>query len=198
MAPWFSGTPALSTPRSTSFVTLDHLIKLVQDRALETFDDTELVGFLQGFERLRNRLSLVDHQVINEAGRRGLPDRLCRGSLPRMLAATLRISIPEAARRVRAAENLAERMSLTAQPLPPLRPHLAAGQREGELSTEQVDIVTRALAGVDGPGSTPPTSTPENNCSRGSPPTSAPKSCAVWLSRSWTRSTPTAAGRKRS
>ena len=27
------------------------------------FDDTGLVGFLQGFERLRNRLPLIDHQM---------------------------------------------------------------------------------------------------------------------------------------
>ena len=47
-------------------VGLDHLIKLVEDRALETLDDTGLVGFLQGFERLRNRLPLIDHQMINE------------------------------------------------------------------------------------------------------------------------------------
>ncbi len=44
---------------------LDHLIKLVEDRALESLDDTGLVGFLQGFERLRNRLPLIDHQLIN-------------------------------------------------------------------------------------------------------------------------------------
>ena len=31
-------------------VSLDHLIKLVEDRALESLDDTGLVGFLQGFE----------------------------------------------------------------------------------------------------------------------------------------------------
>ena len=45
---------------------LDHLIKLVEDRCLETLDDTGLVGFLQGVERLRNRLPLIDHQMINE------------------------------------------------------------------------------------------------------------------------------------
>jgi hypothetical protein len=37
-------------------VSMDHLIKLLEDRALETLDDNGLVGFLQGFERLRNRL----------------------------------------------------------------------------------------------------------------------------------------------
>ena len=40
-----------------------------------------------------------------------LADELCHSSLPRALAATLRISIGEANRRVRAAEALTERMA---------------------------------------------------------------------------------------
>jgi Domain of unknown function (DUF222) len=194
----FGDASAVDDALDVLHVSLDHLIKLVEDRGLEILDDTQLVSFLQGFERLRNRLPLVDHQVINEAGRRGLPESLCQGSLPRMLASALRISIPEAARRVRAAQALSERMSLAGQPLDTIRPHLAEAQRSGEIGPEQVDIITRALAAVDQPGSTQPTSTPENNCSPGSPSTSDPKSCAVSLSRSWTRSTPTAASRKRS
>jgi len=77
------------------------------------------------------------------------------GNLTRMLAGMLRISPGEAARRVRAAEAVGERVSMTGQPLPPVRPHLAAAQRDGAVSTEQVDIVTRALAKVDGAGFDP-------------------------------------------
>src|SRR3712207_5947248 len=121
-------TAAVEAALDSLSVSLDHLVKLVEDRGLETFDDARLVGFLQGFERLRNRLPLVDHQVVLDTQRRNLSEALCQGSLPRMLAATLQISIPEATRRVRAAEALAERMSLTGQPLPPVRPHLAGSQ----------------------------------------------------------------------
>ena len=91
--------------------------------------------------------------------RRSWPDELCHSTLPRALAATLRISVGEAGRRVRAADALTERMSMTGQPLEPVRPHLAAAQRDGEVSPEQVDIVERALAKVSGSGSTRPTST---------------------------------------
>ena len=73
-------------------VGLDHLIKLVEDRALETLDDTGLVGFLQGFERLRNRLPLIDHQMINEGAARGLAQSLCQGTMTRVLTSALRIS----------------------------------------------------------------------------------------------------------
>ena len=111
-------------------------MKLVEDGGLEVFDDTQLVGFVHGFERLRNRLPLIDHQTVRDAQRRNLPDVLCQSNLPRMLAATLRISVAEAARRVRAADSLSERMSMTGEPLDPVRPHLAAAQRDGTVSPE--------------------------------------------------------------
>ena len=44
---------------------------------------------------------------------------------------------------------------MTGQPLAPVRPHLAAAQRDGDVSPEQVDIVERALAKVTGAGFDP-------------------------------------------
>jgi hypothetical protein len=136
-------------------VGLDHLVKLVEDGGLEVLDDAQLVGFLQGFERVRNRLPLVDHRVIGDATRRGLPESLCQSNMARVLTSALRISAGEAARRVRAAEVLAGRTSMTGQPLAPIRPHLAAVQRSGEVSPEQVSIIEGALARVDRPGFDP-------------------------------------------
>ena len=82
----FEGAGAVEEALDALHVGLDHLVKLVEDRGLETFDDTQLVGFLHGFERLRNRLPLVDHQVINEAGRgacrTGCVRGRCRGCWP--------------------------------------------------------------------------------------------------------------------
>ena len=133
----------------------EHLLKLVEDGGLEIYDHARLVGFLQGWERFRNRLALVDHQAVRAAQKAELAGELCHSTLPRALAATLRISIGEANRRVRAAEALTERMSMTGQPLEPVRPHLAAAQRDGEISAEQVDLVERALAKVDRVGFDP-------------------------------------------
>ena len=133
----------------------EHLLKLLEDGGLESYDDAGFIGFLQGFERFRNRLSLADHQGVKNAQRRELANALCQSSLPRLLAASLRISMPEANRRVRAADAVAERMSMTGQPLAPVRPRLAAAQRDGDISPEQVDMVERALAKVSGPGFDP-------------------------------------------
>ena len=134
---------------------LDSLVKFVEDGGLESLDNAGLVGFLQGFERARNRLALVDHQNVKDAQRRDLAKELGQSSLVRAFAATLRLSIGEAGRRVRAADALAERMAMSGEPIGPARPHLAATQRDGEVSPEQVDVVERALAKVDRVGFDP-------------------------------------------
>ena len=134
---------------------LDHLVKLVEDGGLESLDDAGLVGFLQGFEKVRNRLPLVDHRLLGDAARRNLAESLCQSSLAKVWGAALRISMPEAARRARAAKALGARMSTLGEPLEPVRPHLAAAQRVGEVNPEQVGIVERALARVDRPGFDP-------------------------------------------
>ena len=139
----------------TLSTSLDHLVKIVEDGGLDAFNDAALVGFLQDFERVRNRLPLIDHRVIGDATRRGLPDTLCQGSMARALASALRISMPEATRRVHAAEAVGERTSMLGQPIDPVRPHLAAAQRAGEIGTEHVSIIERALVKVDRAGFDP-------------------------------------------
>jgi len=67
----------------------------------------------------------------------------------------LRLSHGEAARRVRAAEQVGERVTMTGEPLAPLRPALAAAQRAGDASPEQVDVCVRAIASVDQRGFDP-------------------------------------------
>jgi hypothetical protein len=73
-------------------VGLDHLVKIVEDGGLDDLDDAELIGFLQGFERVRNRLPMADHRLLADAERRGLPDAVTQPSLVGMLMATLRLS----------------------------------------------------------------------------------------------------------
>jgi hypothetical protein len=132
-----------------------HLVKVVEDGGLDAFDAGELVGFVQSFERVRNRLALVDHRVIGDGERRGLPGVLVQRSMRQVLVSVLRLSPGEAARRVTAAAACAERVSVVGEVLEPARPLLAAAQREGVVSAEQVDIVARALARVDRAGFDP-------------------------------------------
>ena len=136
-------------------VGLDHLVKLVEDGGLDHYDDPGLVGFLQSFEQVRNRLSLVDHHTVTAIQVRDLPTVLCQGSARRVLTAALRISKAEAARRVRAAEAVGPRTSMLGEPLAAVRPYLAVAQRDGELSAEQVAIIERAITPVDRRGFDP-------------------------------------------
>ena len=110
---------------------------------------------MQGLERARNRLSLTDHRIIADAERRDLPEELTRGNMVRTLTSTLRVSPAEAARRVRAAAAVGERVGMTGEPLAPVRPLLAAAQRAGGVNPEQVAVIERALGKVDCRGFNP-------------------------------------------
>ena len=128
---------------------LDHLVKTVEDGGLDAHDQAGLVSVLQGFERVRNRMALVDHTLIADGARRGLPVALAQPSMQRVLTALLRVSPAEASRRVRAAEAVGPRTSMLGERLGPVRPRLAAVQRAGEVTPEQVGIVVGALDPVD-------------------------------------------------
>jgi hypothetical protein len=118
----FGGMAVVDAALDALSVSLDHLVKLVEDSGLETFNDAQLVGFQQGFERVRNRLPLVDHAVIGAVLARDLPAKLAQSTPQRMLAALLRLSAGEASRRVRAAEAVGPRTSMLGQPLEPVGP----------------------------------------------------------------------------
>ena len=92
---------------ATSF---GHLVKVVDDGGLEDLDAPGLVGFLQMFETVRNAMPVIDHAVIRTATERDVPHTLCQSSMRRVLTQALRLSQPEAGRRVRAAEQLGERL----------------------------------------------------------------------------------------
>lgn len=81
-------------------------------------------------------------------------------SMLRVLMQVLRLSAGEASRRCAAAAACGLRASMSGEVLPPARPRLAAAQREGLVSPEQVDIIDRALKKVDrdgfDPGASPP------------------------------------------
>ena len=134
---------------------LEHLTNLVEDGGLDAFDDVAFVGFLQRFEQLRNRMALVDHRTVRDLEARRLPEKVTQPNVSGVLAWALRISRGEAARRVRAAEQVGGRVTMTGEALAPLRPALAAVQRSGEASPEQVDVCVRALVGVDHRGFDP-------------------------------------------
>src|SRR3954453_7771073 len=124
---------------------LDHLVKIVEDGGLDAYDQAGLLGFARSFEQVRRRSTLVDHRLVRDLETRRVAETLTQPSTGALLAWLLRVSRGEARRRVRAAEQLGERVTMTGAPLPPLRPALARAVRAGEVGPEQVDVCLRAL-----------------------------------------------------
>jgi len=128
---------------------VQHVIKLVEDGSLTDLGAVGLVGFLQEWETVRNMMPVVDRTAIQYGTEQGVPAALTQRTMAQVLAEGLRLSSFEARRRVKAAEHLAERRTMLGEPLPPVRPHLAAAQREGLITPEQVAIIDNGLRDVD-------------------------------------------------
>ncbi len=125
---------------------VDGFIAAVETGGLDHLDAPGKMALLSGLEEQRRRLPVAEHALIADAQVHDLAGRYAFASLSMMLVKTLRLSPGEAAARVSAAEAVGGRVSMLGQPLAPLRPVVAAAQRAGEVSTEQVGIITRALA----------------------------------------------------
>jgi hypothetical protein len=60
---------------------LAELIRVVGEGGLGHFDSDGLLEFMRSFERARNQMSVVDHEVVAECERRALSQRLgCRNT----------------------------------------------------------------------------------------------------------------------
>ncbi|HEY5788962.1 MAG TPA: DUF222 domain-containing protein, partial [Microlunatus sp.] len=126
-----------------------HLVKVVDDGALTDLGAVGLVGFLTDFEQVRNILPVIDRAAIQYGIEHGVPGALTERSMTRVLMSGLRLSAGEAHRRVKAAEHLAERHTLTGEPLGAFRPQLADAQADGVVTPEQVGLIDTALRKVD-------------------------------------------------
>ena len=93
--------------------------------------------------------------LVRDAEGRRLAETLGQPNLKVTLTWALRLSPGEAARRVRAADAVGERVTVTGERLAPLRPALAKVQRDGLVGPEQVDVCVRALGEVDHRGFDP-------------------------------------------
>ena len=151
MNPTTTEQPA-ATPLSTAVNAVDaaveDLIKTVEADALSGVGAFSLVELLQRIETVRNKLPSVDRAMIQYGTEQGVPSVLSCRTMRQVLTGSLRLSPGEANRRVKAAGQLADRHSMLGEPLPPLRPHLAAAQRAGLVTPEQVSLIDTALGKV--------------------------------------------------
>lgn len=125
-----------------------------------------LLEVIKEFERIRNRMAVVDHAIVAACETSGLAEHHGLRSTATLLANSLLIGPGEARARVHAAEQLRPGLSPTGAPIPTTRPVLAAAAEGGTISQERMDTALRALERAErAPTSHPTTSTPPSACS---------------------------------
>ena len=60
---------AVDAAMEAVLVTFDRLLQLVEDGGLQQLDDVQFVAFLQGYERVRNRIRFIERQAQLAAAR---------------------------------------------------------------------------------------------------------------------------------
>jgi hypothetical protein len=100
------------------------------------------LALLERLERVRRLLPVPEHPLINQIPEQATPAEI-GGKLAHVLADRLRITRREAKRRIQQAEDLADRRSLTGQPLAPRLAATAAAQRAGHIGAGHIAVIRR-------------------------------------------------------
>jgi hypothetical protein len=135
---------ALACDRDTVLSAVAGLEAAVDVLAGVSFDglsSPDVVQVLARVETVCRRQPVVAHRLIGKLVRGGSARELGAKSVTEVLTTALRISPTDANRRLKDAAELGERTALTGEPLPPLLPHVAAGQAAGRISGEHVTII---------------------------------------------------------
>jgi hypothetical protein len=108
--------------------------------SFEVLTCPELLAMLQRLEQDTRRLPVPAHALINQLARQASETEL-GGKLSHALANGLRISRADAGRRIREAEDLGTRHSVTGEPLSPRLAATAEAQRAGKIGDGHVAVI---------------------------------------------------------
>jgi hypothetical protein len=120
---------------------------------LAAFDYTGLsVPDLLELQSQREKVSCaaatVDHQILGALQAQTTPTEIGAKNWTDVLTIRLRISREEARRRVRDAQNLGPRSSITGEQLGPLWPEAAKAQADGAINTEHINVIGQFVAAL--------------------------------------------------
>ncbi len=135
---------ALVSDRDTVLAALSGLEAAIDAMAGVSFDgltNPEVVKVLARLETLTRRQPTIQHRLLAKLVREGSAKELGAKNFADVLTTALRIGAKDAKRRLADAEELGERTSLTGEPLPPVMPHVAAGQAAGVIGAEHITII---------------------------------------------------------
>ena len=127
---------------TAAFDALDAAIDGAAALDFDALTTREWLALLERCERVRRRLPVPEHQLINHLARQATPEEL-GGKLSHAIAEWTLITRAEASRRIREAADLGPRRGLTGEPLAPTLAGTAAAQRAGNLGAGQVSVIRR-------------------------------------------------------
>ena len=124
---------------------VDSFVEVAFSSGFGGLDEAEFLDLTVALEASRRRLRSVDHRVVAELDGRELVDvRLARSTVG-LLGQVWRVSVREAKARVGEAGALGGRVGLTGEVLSPVWPVVSAARRRGEVGSEAVQVMVRAL-----------------------------------------------------
>ena len=126
------------------FDELHDVVSWLLDQSFDALTTPECLAMLERLERETRRLPVPGHALINQLSRQASETEL-GGKLGHALANRLRITRGEAGRRIREAEDLGPRQSITGEPLPPRLEATAAAQHAGEIGAGHVGVIRKFI-----------------------------------------------------
>ena len=117
---------------------------------LENLPASELLAFIDGLEALTCQLPTQSHRALTRLQSETTATELGAKSWKDVLAIRWRLTTSEANRRLNEASELGPRRTLTAAPLPPLLPAVAAAQAGGLINGDHVKVLREAMKALPG------------------------------------------------
>ncbi len=127
------------------FDALDADLDRLGEVSFEVLTTPERLAMLERLEGLVRRLPAVGHALINQLDAQASEEEL-GGTLCCALANRLRITKPDAARRIAEAADLGPRRALTGEPLAPQLTATATAQRQGLIGEGHIKVIRSFFA----------------------------------------------------
>ena len=141
--------PSLGHALAVLDSSLQAVIDCLADDELAGVGDDQLLDFTRDFEAIRNRMAVVDHEIVVACDVTNLAHRLAHCKTAKLLVDTLHIDHGEAHRRVRAAGALRGETTMLGEHLEPKRPLLAAAVAAGRIPAGNADRAIKCLRDLD-------------------------------------------------
>jgi hypothetical protein len=145
---------------TAAFDALDTALATIGQLDLDRYDPTTRLGALERLETARRREVVASHDLIAGLVKEDPAD--VGGPVHKVIADWLRISCAEVRRRIRDAEQLTPRVTITGDTLPPELPATAQAWRAGVLDQQHLRVIQTFVR--DLPVDTPPDTVERAEC----------------------------------